>query len=576
MFHERSFFMALEARNCTLHEILARTRPLALARYQRHYEWTVAEMEQLLSDLVERFEEQSKDHTSDKYHFIGSVIFYEPSRGNTQIVDGQQRLTSLSMMLAVARDLMPDAGRKTMIDAYLTIPAGLQPGAYPKQRLILHRGDDEFYAKNIVPIGFAAAIKAVRKQESESHERLRTNTIRASKWLEDELGKDKLPAFVDYVTNACRLILITVGDEDDAFRIFETVNSRGRPLRGEDILRVALIDFATQEDKKRSELLRKWDVVERRLGQEAMPRFIAQWRARCLRGGGSNRALHRDIVESFATSADALAYLENALVADGDIFNEISMKRIKGLGNTPTKQGIDKILRSLALVDFDEWIPIAVTFIERHRGAPDLLLTLLKGLDRLAWLFYLKRDDVKIGQDRRKRFGDILKHLVEEVEFDPRSCRFGLSAAEKAEMRGFIQNRIDPKWVPLKPLLVRLEYALTRGRAPDRLMSFTVEHVLPRTPDSDYWYQRFDNKISVVTDYAERIGNLCLVTYEVNQLMDNKPFPDKKAIALEEEAHKMSRLAADFENEVDWNKNIIERRSAWLLNVFREEFDVHA
>ena len=58
--------------------------------------------------------------------------------------------------------------------------------------------------------------------------------------------------------------------------------------------------------------------------------------------------------------------------------------------------------------------------------------------------------------------------------------------------------------------------------------------------------------------------------------MDNKPFPAKKVIALDEEAHQDSRLAADFDKENDWTKDVIERRSAWLLGVFRDEFDIHA
>ena len=262
--------------------------------------------------------------------------------------------------------------------------------------------------------------------------------------------------------------------------IFETVNSRGRPLRNEDILRVTLVEFATQDEKKRRDLLRKWDLVERRLGQEAMPRFVAQWRTRRLKGKHSNRALHRDMIESFTTPDEALAFLESELVAAAEIFGEISVKRIKGLGNTPTKRDIDKILRSLALVDFDDWIPLALLYSSSAIGARrDVLLERLKGLDRLVWLYYFRHDDVKIAQDRRRRFGEVLKHLTEEKDFNSRACKFDLSPSEKAEMHDVVRSRIDPKWVPLSRCLVRLEYALTRGRAPDRLMSYTIEHVLP-------------------------------------------------------------------------------------------------
>jgi uncharacterized protein with ParB-like and HNH nuclease domain len=125
--------MTLEARNSTLREVLSRPKPLTVARYQRHYEWTLKEMEQLLGDVVESFRAARGDASPSGYHFIGSFIFHTPKGGITQIVDGQQRLVSLTIILAVARDLIADASAQ--IDSYLTIPADKLTKAAPKQRI---------------------------------------------------------------------------------------------------------------------------------------------------------------------------------------------------------------------------------------------------------------------------------------------------------------------------------------------------------------------------------------------------------------------------------------------------------
>jgi len=565
--------MTLDVRYSTLNEILSQPVPLTVARYQRHYEWTLKEMEQLLSDLVESFRAARGKEASASQYFIGSFIFHLSKGRPIQVVDGQQRLVSLSIVLAVARDLMPGAPQRAQLDAYLTIPANPLTGAAPRQRLTLHRGDDSFFAKHIVTQGATQELPG-GEQDNESHERIRKNANRAAHWLSKELEEGELGPFAHFVTNACRIVLISLDDEADAFRIFETVNGRGRPLRDEEVLRIALVEFATDEDKKRDELLRKWDTVERRVGPEDMPRFIAQWRIRQLGGKQSNRPLHQEMVESFPDSAQALAYLEGQLVDDATVFVEIVRKRIQGLGNSPVKQAIDKRLRSLALVDFNDWLPVAMIFIQRHRDEPEVLLERLKGLDRLAWLFFFKYDAVKIGQDRQRRFRDIVKHLSESSEFDPRTCNFDLSQREKAEMRDIMQSRIGPKWIPLQPLLVRLEHALAKGPPRERLNFYTIEHVLPLSPDHSYWYERFDGSRRVVREFAELIGNLCLVPYALNKDMDNKPFPEKKALVLEAGAHKKSALAADFEREDDWTKDIIQRRSRWLLNTFCAEFDV--
>jgi uncharacterized protein with ParB-like and HNH nuclease domain len=76
--------MALEVRNSNLDEVLSQARPLSVARYQRHYEWTVKEMEQLLSDLVECFRELRSQAANPGYYFLGSFIFHTPKGQNVQ------------------------------------------------------------------------------------------------------------------------------------------------------------------------------------------------------------------------------------------------------------------------------------------------------------------------------------------------------------------------------------------------------------------------------------------------------------------------------------------------------------
>jgi hypothetical protein len=315
--------MTLETRNSTLHDILSQTTPLSVARFQRHYEWTVKEMEQLLSDLAESLREARSERSNPGYYFLGSFIFHTPKGRNVQVVDGQQRLVSLSIVLAVARDLTQDPSAQKQIDSYLTIPANAISQAPATQRLNLHRGDDAFYKTHIVPVGATNGLPKER-QDNESHERLRRNAMRARHWIGKELSEGERAAFIHHITSACRIVLMTVDDEDDAFRIFETVNNRGRPLHAEDILRVTLIEFATPSESKRAELLRKWDTVERRIGQKEMPQFIAQWRVRQLQGKHSNKPLHRAIVESYGSPDEALAFLDKELTTHADIFNEIS------------------------------------------------------------------------------------------------------------------------------------------------------------------------------------------------------------------------------------------------------------
>ena len=565
--------MGLDVRTATIEEILKSPKPLTMARYQRHYEWTPKEMEQLVGDLMDRFADPRRG--VDGEYFVGSFILFSPVKQPAQIVDGQQRLTSLSLILAVARDMIADPAQKASIDSYLTKPADPLGGTRATQRLVLHRGDDAFYAANIVPPDATIALGRLDPVEgNDSHEALRKNTNRARTLLNDLKPEDRA-AFVHFVVSNCVGIRIAVSDEADAFRIFETVNTRGRSLRNEDVFRVALVDYATGDEKKRDELLRKWGVIENKVGQDKMPVFISQWRKQHLKGRKPNKSLDKDIIESFASPEAARSFLDSTFSIKAGTFNEIMTARVHGLGNTAIKRAIDKRLSSMLLVldEFDDWVPVAMLLLERYRSEREALLWHLKLLDRMVWFFYLKRDHVKVADDCRTRFGAILAEYS-----DPAATvafRAELSAKEKAEMRGFIEGRIHPKWVPLKRLLVRLEMAVDPSRRHDSLDSFTIEHVLPHDAVAPYWRERFEQP-SVLSDYLQRAGNLCLVEGYVNMAMSNKSFPGKKTIAIEQEAHKMTKMAACFEAETEWTKDVIDRRTAWLAGVFCEAFDIHA
>jgi Protein of unknown function DUF262/Protein of unknown function (DUF1524) len=565
------------ARNCTLKEILTLPQPLKIPIYQRHYEWTLAEMDKLLADLVESFVRAASKPST--YHFMGSVLLHEhrdlkdPQENRDHVIDGQQRLTSLSMILAAGRDLLTDTAQQKLIDVYLTIPANSLIGQPPAQRLKLHRGDQNFYDAHVVPIGATAA--SVGPQNIDSHEQMRRNCKRARDWLETRIVAADLPRFINFVASNCRLILLTVTDAQDAVRMFRTINSRGRKLAEEEMVRFTLVEFATEKETERDMLLRKWDTVERRVGQHDMPRFIGQLRAQRTRGFTSTNDLDHDMKASFPTSADAKAFQENDLLPQADVFVEIADCLAKGMGTSTEKRQIDRVLRSLALVDFVEWVPIAVQLIQRYRVHPQQLLGYMKALDRLVWFYYLRRDDINIAGDRQKRLGDVLFHIGATQIFDPDACKFNLGPTERAEMRGIIKNNIDPKWVPLKALLIRFEQALAFNKAQDFSRGFSIEHILPQDPSDRYWLTTFGD-YAACKRYSGMIGNLCLVPYRVNTMLGSLSFPAKNAIAKAENVAADARLAADLESEADWTPGVIDRRSKWLMTVFCDQFDVHA
>lgn len=568
--------MTLQSQFGPVSSVFDEQRCFAVAAYQRRYEWTLKEMDLLLEDLAGSFTASKSDPHA--FHFIGSFIFQSNADNLVQVVDGQQRLVSLSIILAVARDLIADKTASAEVDQYLTMTTGFF-GTGRRQRLTLHRGDQVFFDSQIVPRGATTKIPGnTRKIEldDDAHERMRRNAIRARDWIGDMAAGERV-AFIRFVLRRCQVIQIIADRSDDAFQIFETVNNRGRPISDEDVLRFALIDAATDDMAKRDALAAQWNALEEKLGPDGMKQFIGQWRQQFLKGRRSNKSLKRDIIEGLGSRDKVLAFLEQELASDVDQFAEITNGDVSGIADPEVKYRIDKSLVSLGLTDFQEWQPIATLLVDKLRARdPNHLAMCLASLDRLSWYFYLRYDEKGIDSDRRDRMKLVLAHVADSAMPNPADRALDLSPDEAAEMRDILQERIDSKWAPLRSLVTRIEVALSRDNLHIPRDLITVEHVLPCNPNQKTWLGKFGNK-QQLRSYAERLGNLCAVPEHVNRELADKIFPTKKKI-LARHATDLARFATvqQVAAEGDWSKDIITARSKLLLKVLCDEFRIHA
>ena len=563
--------MPLDIQHVSLAQLFSHAEPFHMARYQRHYEWGRKEMEQLLDDLGEAYAAHVEAPKSGAYHFLGNVILFANSGGHLEVVDGQQRLTSLTLLLiaAIGADLEP--GLRNQLAGMLFLGTATGP---TQPRLVLHRGDQLFLHQTLLADTTAAALVSMGRQEQPGAECLRANALIAYDWLGGR-PRAELSPFIRFTLAQGRFVELQVGHEDDAFRIFETVNNRGRAIASEDVLRYALVEYATPDPARREDYLARWDAMESELGPRGTKRFIGGWRARLTEGGRPRQSLHRIVLNSFASPAEARAFLDSELSADLSTFRQIETADV-AVPEGPHKTRIDTILRSLSLLDFDEWLPVVTELVARGRGAPQRLAADLARLERLAWFYYLNRDDKGVYQDRRDRFAALMKTVAVAGTLEAVPPRSLLNAEQCTKMRDIIQQRLDPKWIPLRSLLVRLEMALSEdgiGLARDTV---TIEHVLPLRPVAKSWLSLYDNSLKTVTEHAERIGNLCLVSPELNTQLGNRVYTAKRDLLRKAGVPARSKLAADIAQDTFWTRDVIARRSKWLLAVFCDTFDVHA
>ncbi|TFD65490.1 DUF262 domain-containing protein [Cryobacterium sp. Hh38] len=223
---------------------LLQSRSFAIDEYQREYKWERRHIEELVSDLLARFWGEyreghlPKDVSSYGEYFLGSIIVTERG-GKSYLVDGQQRVTSLTLLMI---HLYRIARAKE-----LNVSATIEPLIFSD-----NFGEQQFNLdiKERVPVIRALfngeAYKAEGKDESISNILARYDDIESLD-LAGELG-DALQGFIYWLMNNVGLIEIEAANDSQAYGIFETMNDRGKPLSPVDMLKAYLLAPITDED----------------------------------------------------------------------------------------------------------------------------------------------------------------------------------------------------------------------------------------------------------------------------------------------------------------------------------------
>lgn len=218
--------------------------------YQREYKWHEKQIRELVDDLSNKFlEEFQTTHPRTKvadypHYFLGSIIISKKD-GNGYIVDGQQRLTSLTLLLILLRNLQKERLDKVNVDELIFSER------YGQKSFNLHV-DERTPAMEALYEGQSFDVA----DRSESVQNLVQRYRDLETCFPEELRSDALPYFVDWLLENVHLVEITAYSDDDAYTIFETMNDRGLSLSPTDMLKGYLL--ANIDEAKRTAANNRW------------------------------------------------------------------------------------------------------------------------------------------------------------------------------------------------------------------------------------------------------------------------------------------------------------------------------
>ena len=540
----------MDARPDAIAEFFNAERQLIVPLFQRSYEWAEKNWSALWEDLLERYEQRAEP--TNVPHFTGAIVT-SPAKSipvgvsKFLVIDGQQRLTTLSIILCAIRSLLPpDALDRKRINRLLINDLG--------------EGNDRYKLLPTQPdrAAYAALVDETAALDSQFHKALAFFTKRLQGRDSDDQPFD-LPAMLETLRTKLHAVAITLSDADDPYLIFESLNAKGAPLTQADLIRnYILLRLRTQDQEKVYQT--SWLPMQGRLG-DSLTEFMRVY----LMQSGS------DVVKG-----EIYAALKRRMsaVADGDVAGEIatmdeaSVEYAKLLHpQQEARPRIQKRLKTLNRWEAATTHPfLLLCFRENKAGhlAEGELENILGSVES----FVIRRAVCEVATNQLKK---IFLSLVREVKGD------GTAAAVDANLSAGQLGRRWPKdaefqeaWrtYPIyatsnlercRVILEALEEAAGH-KEPATYGQASVEHVMPQTLTDEWKAELGADFEEVYSRRNDTIGNLTLTGY--NSTLSNSPFSAKRALFAQSN-FTLNRYFADVAR---WDEDALVRRADALAS----------
>lgn len=404
----------LEAHDKLIREIFEGSYKFEIPDYQRPYAWTREQADELFSDLVTAMQD-ARTSAATRQYFLGSIVLIKNDREpKSSVVDGQQRLSTLTMLFAVLRALMPHAADD--ITDFLYKKGKVSLGETNEYRLIAREEDANFFRSFIQePDGIRRLVDSTDKLK-DSQLRYREN---AALLLEKALALSDgdRDALWKFLANDCSLVLISTPDLEAAYRIFSVLNNRGLDLAPIDILKAAVLgSIRTIAGEVKSQVYAKqWSQIESTLGRDAFGDLFAH--IRTIYAKQKQRAtLVKEFQDHVTEYKEPIILVDKVIKPYSEVWDFIREADFEATEHAET---INDHLSWLNRVDFKDWVPPALVYFKRFRQKPALLVSFFNALERLTYFLLV----TKVGINERIEVYAALTEEIEPDAFDGDSSR---------------------------------------------------------------------------------------------------------------------------------------------------------
>lgn len=498
--------------------------------YQRAYVWGKDEISELIDDV-----NYASEHNQDGQYFLGSMVLRKATRTTDgvsfeeyELLDGQQRLTTLMLILACIRDRVTDDQLKGACREMLFQEENRWKKIPGRSRIVYDIRDNvgdfiERYIKNDDGSRSADLLEiATSKNLSLANMAAGLQTIHAS--FDDRSrfsAASDFDRFVSYLLNNALFIYVSTEDLDDAFRLFTILNDRGIPLSNSDILKARNLGAVTKESE-RNKWAEYWEEVEGEMGRDEFDRFLSLVRTIYVKDK-AREGLLKEFDERIYGAKPPLMALGTesfeAVKAYKDAFDEaIQLDGLPASLGNAYRNRINVMRRGLPSTD---WIPPVLAWYRKFKDLKLIeLIELIDNKFSADWI-------IQLTPTRRiSNMNEVLK-LIEAATTPAEVLSSKAFDFDRKQLQDILDGAIYGRRFA-RYVLLRLEYLLATHAAPLNLPDeLSVEHILPQSPaGSSQWVTDFNKEQREV--WLHRLGNLMLLSRRKNTSLGNMDFAKKR------------------------------------------------
>lgn len=513
---------SLEAHDKLIREIFEGSYQFEIPDYQRPYAWTTEQAGELFNDLISAMQDARVSGATSQY-FLGSIVLIKADRDpKSFVVDGQQRLSTLTILLAALRVLMPKSA--SFLTKYLYKEGNPEWGELNEYRLKAREEDAVFFRTYIQEQGGLERLVSSTDKLEDSRLRYREN---ASLLLEKAkaLSPADLNALWKFLANDCSLVVISTPDLEAAYRIFSVLNNRGLDLAPIDIIKAQVLGLirTTAGDAKSRAYAKEWSRIESALGRDAFGDLFGH--IRTIYAKQKQRAtLVKEFQEHVTEYKAPIDLVDKVIEPYAEVWDFVRNADFEATEHAET---INEHLSWLNRVDFKDWVPPALVYFKRFRQQPKLLAEFFASLERLTYFLLV----TKVGiNERIETYAALTKEIEPDFDGDLAALKtLDLTDEQKRKFVTALDGDIYHDLPKARMALVlRLEALSSDGSKQQTFAHLSLEHVLPQTPrtDSEWlkWFPDEDQR----NYWTNRLANLVPLHIRKNSAAQNFEFDKKK------------------------------------------------